>query len=103
MAAPDDAPSQTLWRRSRAKLSARAGDLDGAEALVREAVRLCAATDLLNSHADALVDLAEILALEGKREEALAVLEEAAGKYRQKGNLASLLRVEELSASLASG
>ena len=103
LAAPDDAPSQMLWRRSRAKLSAREGDLEGAEALVREAVRLCAATDLTNSHADALVDLAEILALQGRREEALAVLDEAAGKYRGKGNIASLRRAEELSASLASG
>ncbi|HEY6836657.1 MAG TPA: adenylate/guanylate cyclase domain-containing protein [Gaiellaceae bacterium] len=103
LAAADDVPSQTLWRRSRAKLSAREGDLEAAEALAREAVRLCAATDFLNSHAEALVDLAEILALEGRREEALDVLGEAAGKYRQKGNLVSLRRVEELSASLASG
>ncbi|HKD32129.1 MAG TPA: adenylate/guanylate cyclase domain-containing protein [Gaiellaceae bacterium] len=103
LAEPDDVPSQTLWRRSRAKLSAHEGDLAGAEALAREAVRLCAATDLLNSHAEALVDLAEILAFEGRRDEALAVLEEAAGKYRQKGNVASLRHAEELSASLASG
>src|SRR5205823_2882234 len=51
-AAPDDASSQMLWRRSRAKLLAHDGDLERAEALAREAVERAAKTDFLNDHAD---------------------------------------------------
>jgi predicted ATPase/class 3 adenylate cyclase len=106
-AAPDDALSQMLWRRGRALLLARDGDLGRAETLAREAVSLGAETDFLNDHADALVDLAEIHALAGRPEEALAGLGEAADRYERKGNLASLERArrlaQELSASLASG
>ena len=106
-AAPDDALSQLLWRRSRAKLAAREGALGQAEALAREAAQVAAKTDFLNDHADALVDLAEILALAGRREEALAEVEEAAKRYERKGNVPSLERAQrlagELSAPLASG
>ena len=106
-AAPDDALSQMLWRRSRAKILAHGGDLERAEALAREAVRLGEKTDFLNDHADALVDLAEVLALAGRRPAALAEIEEAAKRYERKGNLPSLERTravaQELSAPLASG
>jgi predicted ATPase/class 3 adenylate cyclase len=106
-AAPDDAPSQVLWRRSRAKLLAHDGDLERAEALAREAVERAAKTDFLNDHADALVDLGEILAPAGRREDALRAVDEAAKRYERKGNLPSLERARrlgrELSASLASG
>jgi len=99
-AAPDDALSQLLWRRSRAKLAAREGDLGRAEALAREAVQVAARTDFLNDHADALVDLAEILVLAGRREEALAEVEEAVSRYERKGNLPSLERARQLARDL---
>jgi tetratricopeptide (TPR) repeat protein len=106
-AAPDDALSQMLWRRSRAKLLAHEGDLERAEALAREAVRLGEKTDFENDHAEALVDLAEILAQGGRRDEALRELGEAAARYERKGNLPSLARTQrleqELSAPLPSG
>jgi predicted ATPase len=106
-AAPDDVFSQMLWRGSRAKLEARKGDLKRAEELAREAVRLGTETDLMNTHANALSDLAEILALAGRRREALSVLEEAAAKYERKGNLSSLRRTlevqRELAATLSAG
>lgn len=101
MAAPDDAPSQMLWRRSRAKLWAHEGDLERAEGLAREAVRLGATTDMVNAHADGLVDLAEILALAGKREEARTKVEEAARLYEAKGNIAALERARSAAAELS--
>ncbi len=100
-AAPDDVSSQMLWRRSRALLLANDGDLDRAEALAREAVELGEKTDFENDHADALVDLAGILAQRGRRDDALAELEEAAGRYERKGNLPSLERARRLASDLA--
>jgi predicted ATPase/class 3 adenylate cyclase len=100
LAAADDAASQMLWRRSRAKLLAREGNLQRAEELAREAVELGARTDFLNEHANAIVDLAEIHALGGRRDEAVAELEEAARRYDLKGNLPALQRARALAAKL---
>jgi predicted ATPase/class 3 adenylate cyclase/tetratricopeptide (TPR) repeat protein len=100
-AAPDDVFSQMLWRSSRAKILAQQGDLERAEALAREAVSLGGQTDLMNTHADALSELAEILAQAERREEALTVLEEAAARYEGKGNLPSLRRAREAASELA--
>jgi predicted ATPase/class 3 adenylate cyclase len=101
LAAPDDVYSQILWRSSRAKLNARHGKIEVAEELAREAVRLCAQTDLLNTHANALLDLAEILALAGRREDALKVLQQASALFERKGNLASLRRAREAARELS--
>jgi tetratricopeptide (TPR) repeat protein len=90
-----------LWRRSRALLLAADGELDRAEALAREAVELGARRELENDHADALVDLAGILARRGRRAEALAELEEARARYERKGNLPSLERAQRLARDLA--
>src|SRR5438067_257651 len=106
-AAPDDALSKMLWRRSRAQLLAHEGDLERGEALAREAVQLGEQTDFDNDHADALLDLAESLALCGRRAEALTGIETAASRYERKGNLPSLERAQrlaqELSTQLPSG
>jgi tetratricopeptide (TPR) repeat protein len=76
---------QMLWRQARGKLLARRGELEEGERLAREAVALAEETDMLNAHADALVDLAEVLALGGR--DARAELESALALYEQKGNL----------------
>jgi tetratricopeptide (TPR) repeat protein len=99
-AAPDDVFSQILWRTSRAKILAKQGDLDRAESLALEAARVGEATDLLNTRADTLVDLAEILRLAGRQVEARAALAEAAGLYERKGNLPGLERSRALAAGL---
>ncbi|HEY6149205.1 MAG TPA: adenylate/guanylate cyclase domain-containing protein [Gaiellaceae bacterium] len=101
LAAPDDAASQMLWRRSRAMLLVREGNLERAEELAREAVELAAQTDFLDEHANAIVDLAEIHALSGRRDEAITELEEAAKRFEQKGNLPSLERARTATARLA--
>ena len=100
-AAPGDVISQMLWRTSRAKILARQGDLKQAEALAREAVRMGEPTDLVNTRADALSDLAEVLAVASRREEALVALEEAARLYEQKGNLTALQRARSAAGELA--
>ena len=69
----------------RAKLLARRGELEEGERLAREAVALAAETDMLNAHAVALVDLAEVLTLAGKASR--PELERALALYEQKGNL----------------
>jgi len=91
-AATDDVVSQISWRASRAKILARQGELERAEALAREAVGIAEATDLLNTQGDAFSDLAEVLALAGKRGEALAAFEHAVLRYERKGNRTSLDR-----------
>jgi predicted ATPase/class 3 adenylate cyclase len=91
-AAPDDVHAQVLWRSARAKTLGRQGEHEAAEAMARGAVRLIEPTDLLNAQGFALLDLAEVLALRGRPEEAIAVAREAARRFEQKGNLPSLQR-----------
>jgi predicted ATPase/class 3 adenylate cyclase len=100
-AATDDVFSQMLWRTSRAKLLVRQGDDERAEALAREAVRLGETTDLLNTRADALFDLAEVLRLAGRPEEAVTSLEHAARLYEQKGHLPGLARARAFATELS--
>jgi predicted ATPase len=102
LAAADDIYSQFLWRSARAKIRARVGDLEPAERLAREAVAIAEQTDVLNSQADALLDLAEVLSHAGKHDEALAAAEEAARRYEKKRNLPSLERAREMAKALAS-
>ena len=77
---------------------ARRGDFDAAERAAREAVAIAERSDLLNTQADALLDLAEVLALAGRGDEAKAAAGEAAERFERKGNLPSLARARALSA-----
>jgi len=91
LSAEDDLTSQALWRSVRAKALAQKG-LGEAEELAREAVELLRGTDALALQADALEDLAEVLALvgvDGSRES----LREAVGLLEQKGDVVSAERV----------
>jgi len=97
-AADEDVFSQVLWRSARAKVLARRGEADAAEAAAREAVAIAERTDLLNTQADALLDLAEVLAQAGRGDEARAAARDAAERFERKGNLPSLARARELSA-----
>jgi predicted ATPase/class 3 adenylate cyclase len=91
-ATPEDVLSQVLWRTARAKVLARRGAFEAAEAAARQAVAIAKPTDLLNTQADAWLDLAEVLALAGRADEAHAAAGEAAKRYERKGNLPSLER-----------
>jgi ATP/maltotriose-dependent transcriptional regulator MalT len=91
-AAPEDVASQVLWRSTRAKVLARRGEAEPAEAAAREAVEIADRSDLLNTQADARLDLAEVLTAAGRVGEARAAAAEAARLYERKGNRPSLAR-----------
>ena len=100
-AAGDDVLSQVLWRTALAKVRARQGELERAELLVREAVRIVEQTDLLNDQANTLLDLAEVLSLAGRRNEERAAAEDAARRFELMANLPSLERARNVAADLA--
>ena len=77
--------TQMLWRQVRAKVLARRGEHAEAERLAREAVAICEETDMLDAQGDAYADLAEVLLLGGKADEAAAALEQALERYERKG------------------
>jgi class 3 adenylate cyclase/tetratricopeptide (TPR) repeat protein len=83
----DDAMTQMLWRQVRAKVRARDGDHGEAERLAREAIAIGGATQMVVEQGEALGDLAEVLELAGRTEEAVAALEQALALYERKGDL----------------
>jgi tetratricopeptide (TPR) repeat protein len=83
----EDVDAQVGWRRVRAKALARRSQFDEAERLAREGVDMISRSDCLLLHADAQADLAEVLALAAKPEEAEAARLEAIRLYGQKGNV----------------
>jgi tetratricopeptide (TPR) repeat protein len=92
----DDVASQTLWRGARSMVLARRGQFDEAELLARDAVRIIDGTELVLTRPTARIDLAEVLRLAGKRDEAAAVLREAVDLYEQKGAVVMAERTRAL-------
>jgi class 3 adenylate cyclase/predicted ATPase len=88
-ASEDDLASQVIWRGTLAKLLARRGDGERAEALAREAVARIRTSDFVNIQADALSELGEVLRLLERDGEAGAACEEAFSLYEAKGNTVS--------------
>ena len=89
LGASDDALNQMNWRPVMAKVLARRGDQQEAERLAREAVAIAETTDDISGQGDVYADLAEVLELGGKHDEAIAALEQALARYERKGNLVS--------------
>jgi class 3 adenylate cyclase/tetratricopeptide (TPR) repeat protein len=85
LADPDDNEAQILWRQAEANVLLARGRGTEAEALAREAVELTTGTVDLVLRADALADLAAILAGIGRGNEAGPPLQEALDLYRRKG------------------
>ena len=83
----DDVRAQARWRRARARLQVAAGATDRAVVLASEEVSLIARCEAPNLHADALVDLAEVLRAAGREGDAVAALGEAVRRYGSKGNV----------------
>ena len=94
-----DAEAQIAWRRVRAKLLARRGDIVEAERLAREATALAARTDFLDWRAQAAADLAEVLRLAGRPEESAAAVQDAIRLHEKKGNVAAAALLARASAS----
>jgi predicted ATPase/DNA-binding SARP family transcriptional activator len=86
LGAEDDVMTQMIWRQARGRLLAHRGEIEAGLRLVREAIELAERTDGLNAHADALLDLSEVLELAGEPELARSATEEAVSLYKRKGN-----------------
>ena len=97
---PNDVHSHVLWRSTRAKVLARRGEFEAAERLGRDAVAFASSSDLVVAHADALMDLAEVLCLADDRAAAREAVEEAIRYFELKGNVyaagQALNRLQEL-------
>jgi len=96
---PENITFQRLWRTARAQLLAVRGETMEAARLAREAVDIVAATDRINAHADALVDLVDILRADLDDAGSAAALEQALELYEEKGNV---LGADRVRAALAS-
>jgi tetratricopeptide (TPR) repeat protein len=90
IAAPDDVMTQVLWRSVSAKLLARQGKFAEAESVARQALELIRRSDdVIDDQANTLMDLAEVLEIAGKPEEAMPLAAEALQLYERKGNVVS--------------
>jgi class 3 adenylate cyclase/tetratricopeptide (TPR) repeat protein len=99
--ASDDVMLKADWGPVRSKLMARAGDATGAEALAREVVQITSGTDEIYDHADALMDLAEVLRLVGKPDEAAAHAAESLKLFEKKGVIPAIERAKAFLAAVA--
>jgi len=93
-AAMDDVDAQVQWRAVRAPILARRGDVPGGEAMARAAIELARTTDDLALQADTLCELAEVLRLAGRGDEARQSMAEAAALCLAKGNIVSTRRAQ---------
>jgi len=95
-ATSDDYNAQAFWRSNEAKLLARQGRFDQAEALAQEAVAQIDRSDELNNAALVRVDVVEVHRLAGHLDGAIRVLDEAAAQFEQKGNAVMIERTRAL-------
>ena len=100
IAAADDVATQYLWRSVRAKLVARRGSFAEAEALALDAIRIIEAAQDPDSQGYAYIDLAEVLRMAGRADEAIRAADEAAARFDQKGNTESAARARRLKAEI---
>ncbi|MEX2274946.1 MAG: AAA family ATPase [Actinomycetota bacterium] len=80
-----DIVARVRWRTARARALAHGGSLSQANVLAREAVRLADQTDHAELRATALVELAEVLRLTGRRNEAVPLVRRALRAFTRKG------------------
>jgi DNA-binding SARP family transcriptional activator/tetratricopeptide (TPR) repeat protein len=86
-AAGEDIAAQVISQGLSARILADRGRHVEAMELAFSAVALAAQTDLLSQHADALLDLAQVLAASDRLAEAHAAATQALELYQHKGNL----------------
>ena len=94
-APPDDIVTQVIWRGVQARILAARGHARAAAKLAEEAVALIARTDLVTHHGDALADLAEVLRLGDRADDAYQAAREALCLYEHKGNVAAARRLRK--------
>jgi tetratricopeptide (TPR) repeat protein len=83
--APHDFESQALWRSVRAPILARQGGAAEAEELARAAVSIVRAAEAPHLTADALTELASVLQIAGKVDDARSAANEAVELFKLKG------------------
>jgi tetratricopeptide (TPR) repeat protein len=93
MAAESDIEPQAMWRLVRAPIVARAGENTEAEKLARSAVALACQTDIPVLQADAWAELATVLTIGGRPDEARDCLRQAMQIYTAKGDTVSATRM----------
>jgi class 3 adenylate cyclase len=84
-----DVATQALWRQVQALVESNSGRYVQAEELAREAVALIDQTDALNFAGAALSDLAQVLLMAGRVDDAAAAFDEALERYERKRNAAA--------------
>ncbi len=92
----DDFLSQMAWRATRAKVLGKAGDLEAAEALCKEAIEISAKTDYLETTGSVFLAYSEVLMGAGRKEESEAMAREALRLFGEKGNIVSADLATEL-------
>jgi tetratricopeptide (TPR) repeat protein len=80
-----DVLTQAFWRQTQALVHSARGEHARAEQLAREAVTFTYRIEMPWYEGDALADRAEVLLAAGRRNEAVAQLEQALDRYEQKG------------------
>ena len=98
IAGHDDVDAQAILLGVRARLYARRGGGAAARRLAEAAVALRRRSDSPFELADALMDLASVLVVTGDNDGRSAAVSEALQLVEQKGDLATALRLRELSA-----
>ena len=101
IAAADDVATQHLWRSVRAKVLARRGFHEEAEALARESIRIIESAQDPDSQGHAYLDLGEVLRLAGRLDEAIAAAGIATARFEAKGNTASASRARAVARELS--
>jgi predicted ATPase/class 3 adenylate cyclase len=94
--AEDDAGTHILLQSARARVLARRGMTDDAEELSRSAVRDAEESDDVNSRADVLTHLAEVLRRSGDASAADEAVVRAIDLYEAKGNVAQAASIRAL-------
>jgi class 3 adenylate cyclase len=101
LAAPEDVLTQVLWRGVQAKLEARRGNFIAADRLARDAAQIADATDALSVRGNTWLDLAEVLQLAGRPEEAAQAVDKALSLFQLKGNVVAAAKARSALAELA--
>ena len=97
----EDVDAHVGWRRVRAKLLARRGEVEEAKRLACEATALATQTDYLDLRAQTFADLAEVLQFAGDPQGSTAACQESIQLYEQKGNIVAPIRVRSHLAELS--
>ena len=92
--------AQIVWREVRAAVLARRGQTAEAEELVRSAIAMSEQSEQIDSRAQAMADLGEVLWLAGRPDGAAEAMARARELWEQRGNRISARRAQALADKL---